>query len=301
MRPAGPAAFVLTVAVLGPHTAPVNMSRLEQTITRQIVASGTDVAVAIRVIDGGGELLIHADEPFHAASTMKVAVMIELFNQADAGRVRLDEPIAVHNEFRSIVDGTYRLNPADDSDPELYEHTGSSITARELCERMMTRSSNLATNILIGHLGVENVRKTVAALGADGMQVRRGVEDQAAFDEGLNNTTTARGLMVLMTRIAAGEAVSRAASQMMLDILSRQHIRDAIPAMLPPGVVVAHKPGDITNIHHDAGVVLGPRPFVIVVLVRGIADRAASGALIARIARDAWSEITPGLMSSGRP
>jgi beta-lactamase class A len=107
--------------------------------------------------------------------------------------------------------------------------------------------------------------------------------------------------MVLMSRIAGGEAVSRAASQAMLAILSGQRIRDAIPAMLPPGLVVAHKPGDIDKVHHDAGIVLGPRPFVIVVLVRGIADRSTSAALIARIASDAWNEISKGVTSSARP
>ena len=92
------------------------------------------------------------------------------------------------------MDGSpYKLSEGDDSDKEIYAAVGKSLTLRQLCEAMITVSSNFATNLLIERLGVEKIRNTVTRLGADGMQVLRGVEDQKAFDKGLNNSTTARG------------------------------------------------------------------------------------------------------------
>src|SRR5439155_2089223 len=186
----------------------------------------------------------------------KVPVMIELFRQAEAGRLRLDDPLPIENEFHSIVDGSvYHLSVGDDSDAEVYKAVGQTMTLRALCEAMITVSSNLAANLLIERLGVENIRKTIARLGADGMHVLRGVEDQKAFDKGLNNTTTARALLTLMEAIAHGRAVDRAASEEMVAILKRQQFRDRIPAGLPAGIAVAHKTGEITRIQHDAAIV----------------------------------------------
>jgi len=257
-----------------------------------IAASGAEVAVAFRMLDGSTELLIDGDKPFHAASTMKVPVMIELFRQAEAGTVKLEDPLPIVNEFKSIVDGsTYQLSVGDDSDREVYAKVGKTMTLRELCEAMITVSSNFAANLLIEKLGVENIRKTVTRLGADGMQLLRGVEDQKAFDKGLNNTTTARGLMVLLEKIAHGQAVSKAADVQMVEILERQHFNDGIPAGLPAGTTVAHKTGTITRIHHDAAIVYGPKPYVLVLLVRGLEDQKASASVMAQISKAVWEEV----------
>jgi len=240
----------------------------------------------LRTLDGRDELFIAADQSFHAASTMKIPVMIELFTQVQAGKVRLDEPLAVKNEFRSIVDGSvYQLDAADDSDPDVYKAVGRTMTLGRLCEAMITVSSNLATNLLIDNLGVENIRRTAHSLHADGMQVRRGVEDGKAFAQGINNTTTARALLILLEAIAKSEAVDPASSHAMVEILKRQKFNEAIPAGLPSGTPVAHKTGEITKIHHDAAIVYGPRPYVLVILVRGLAEKERSAALMAEITK----------------
>jgi len=255
-----------------------------------VQASGAEVAVAFRTVDGRQELLIDPDNPFHAASTMKVPVMIELFRQAEAGTLSLDEPLPIRNEFHSIVDGSvYQLDVSDDSDSEVYQAVGKTLTLRQLSEAMITVSSNFAANLLIERLGVENIRRTVTKLGADGMQVLRGVEDDKAFQKGLNNTTTARGLLVLLDKLAKGPVVSATADDEMIAMLSRQKFNDAIPAGVPEGTRVAHKTGNITKIHHDAAIVFGPRPYVIVVLVRGLQEQKDSAALIAAISREIWS------------
>jgi beta-lactamase class A len=274
------AAFLLT------QSARPDISQIEGQLRRIIAASGAEVAVAYRTLDGRSELLLDADKPFHAASTMKVPVMIELFRQAQTGGLSLDESLPVSNQFHSIVDGSsYALSEGDDSDSEVYAVVGKTMTLGRLCELMITVSSNFAANLLIERLGVENIRRTVASLGAEGMQVLRGVEDQKAFDKGLNNMTTARGLMVLLDRIAHGSAVSRDADNEMIEILKRQKFNDAIPAGLPPGTSVAHKTGNITRIHHDAAIVFATRPYILVLLVRGVDDQKKSAALMADLSR----------------
>ena len=263
---------------------------LEAALRALILESGAEVAVAFRTLDGRLQVLIDPDKPFHAASTMKVPVMIELFRQARAGTVALDEPIPVRNEFRSIVDGsTYKLSEGDDSDKAIYAAVGKTLTLEQLNEAMITVSSNFATNLLIEKLGVEKIRATVTTLGADGMQVLRGVEDQKAFDKGLNNSTTARGLMVLFDRLGHGRAVDAKSDAAMIDVLKRQKFNDAIPAGLPAGrVEVAHKTGNITRIHHDAAIVYAKRPYVLVILVRGIQEQKVSAALMEQISRTVY-------------
>jgi beta-lactamase class A len=275
----------ITTATIAQVPSPKAAS-LERQLRSEIAKSKAEVAIAVRTLDGKVEVLIDPDKQFHAASTMKIPVMIELFRQAHAGILKLDEPLTIRNEFKSIVDGSpYKLSEGDDSDKAMYDALGKTMTLRQLCEAMITVSSNFATNLLIDRLGVENIRGTVTRLDVDGMQVLRGVEDQKAFDKGLNNSTTARGLMVLFERIAAGTAVAREADREMIEILKRQRFNDAIPAGLPKRVPVAHKTGNITRIHHDAGIVYAGRPYVVVLLVRGIQSQKESGALMARLSK----------------
>ena len=189
------------------------------------------------------------------------------------------------------MDGSvYQLSVGDDSDAEVYAQIGKTMTLRDLCEAMITVSSNFAANLLIERVGADNVRKTVTRLGADGMVVLRGVEDQKAFDKGMNNATTARGARRAAAEDRAGTGGQRRAPTRRWSRSSkRQKFHDAIPAGLPDGTVVAHKTGNITKIHHDAAIVYGPRPYVLVVLVRGIEDQKVSGALIASISREIWN------------
>jgi beta-lactamase class A len=259
-------------------------SALEAELRNIITQSGAEVGLAFKTLDGRSQVLIDPDKPFHAASTMKVPVMIELFRQVRAGARSLSDTLEIRNEFHSIVDGsTFTLSEGDDSDSLVYKAIGKSLTLEQLNEAMITVSSNFATNLLIEHLGVGKIRATVDRLGASGMQILRGVEDQKAFDKGLNNSTTARGLLVLFDRLGRGKAVDPRSDAAMIAVLKRQKFNDAIPAGLPQGIDVAHKTGNITRIHHDAGIVYAKRPYVLVVLVRGIQEQKESAALIARI------------------
>ena len=279
-------AIVLGVGPGGAQTPSLQSVRAD--VERLIRQSGGEVAVVWRPLDArsGEALLINETTRFHAASTMKVPVMIELFRRVEAQQLKLTDVVEVTNQFHSIVEGSpYTLSVSADSDGVTYKAIGAPMTLAALCDAMITVSSNLAANLLIEKLGAREIQATVDRLGASGMQVLRGVEDQKAFDQGRNNTTDAAGLARLLELIGRGEAVSRAASAGMVEILKRQTFNDGIPAGLPAGTVVAHKTGTITAVHHDAGIVYATRPYVLVVLTRGISDEKRSDVLVASISR----------------
>lgn len=273
-----------------PREAKLVAARAE--VEQQIQSSGAEVSVVLRTLDEKDHLAINPRESFHAASTMKLGVMLELFRQVHRGKLRLDEPLPVRNEFHSIVDGSvFQLDAGDDSDPAPYAKVGATMPVSDLCEAMITRSSNLATNLLMEKLGIPNIQRTVKANGGQGLNIVRVLEDGKAFQKGINNTTTAQALAVLLMRIAKGRAIAPASSAQMVAILKLQTFNEAIPAGLPAGTPVAHKTGEITNIHHDAAIVYAPRPFVLVILVRGIAEREKSSALMAGITRTLYQAL----------
>ncbi len=264
-------------------------TNLRQAIEALIRDSGAaDVGVAYRDLANGEELLVHGDATFHAASTMKVPVLMELYRQAEAGTLSLDDRMAVKMEFASIVDGSaYSLKVEDDSETSLYGRLGERLTIRELARLMITESSNVATNMLIERVTAAKTCELMERLGTKDIHVLRGVEDSRAYARGLNNTTTARALMIILARLAGREVVSRGASDEMLAILRAQKFAEGIPAGVPSGVVVAHKTGWFPGVYHDAAIVEPPRgkPFVLVVLTRGIKDDKRAHRLAADIAR----------------
>jgi beta-lactamase class A len=257
---------------------------------------GASVAVAYQHLgDAKDSLYLEADRSFHAASTMKVPVMIEFFRRVDAGKLSLDQQLTLANQFASIVDGSpYALDAKDDEDASLYERLGKPVPARELVERMITRSSNLATNTVIALVDAKRVTKTLRSLGARQMTVLRGVEDGKAYQKGLNNTATARDLATLMAAIEQGKAASPASTRAMRSILLAQELNLEIPAGLPPGTPVAHKTGQISGVLHDAAIVYpsGRPPYILVVLTSGIPDEKEARALIADLSRQVYVHAT---------
>ncbi len=261
---------------------------VEQKIRQMAAASGGTVAVAFEDLLTGEQLLINEKVVMHAASTMKTPVMIEVFKQAEQGKFHLSDSMLVKNEFRSIVDGSrFKLSRINDSDSSVYRHIGRRLPIRELVVQMITRSSNLATNLLIELVGPENVMATMKSIGANRIQILRGVEDPKAFDRGLNNTTDAYDMLLIMKAIAKKQIVSEAACNEMLAILLDQKLNRKIPALLPPGTKVAHKTGSITGIDHDAAIVYktDDHPFVLVILTQGIRSHTKAEQLIAQISK----------------
>lgn len=259
--------------------------------------AGAILRVAAWRLDGGGaRIVINGDSLVHAASTMKVPVLMELAREADRGTLDLDATVVLVNRFRSIVDGsTYALNRAEDSDDSVHARVGAPVPIRWLASRMITHSSNLATNMLLTVVNADTVTALTRRLGASRMLVRRGVEDGPAFRAGLNNVTTARDLATLMAAIGTDRAASPASCAWMRDVLFAQAWNDAIPAGLPAGTRIAHKTGNITAVEHDAALVYPPRspPYVLVVLTSGIASQAEATRLIADVARIVHASLAP--------
>ena len=270
-----------------------SLGDLEESLRAVAAPTGAEVGVYYRSLgDGGDSLAVDADVRMHAASTMKVPVMMQLYLDAQEGLRSLDDSVEVTTTFRSIVDGSaFELPPDSDSDTTFYGRVGERVPARELLDRMITWSSNLATNILIAEADARRVTATLRTFGADSMEVLRGVEDLKAFEAGLSNTTTARDLGVVMAAVASSPRFTEASREEMLATLQGQHFRENIPAGLPEGVRVANKTGWITAHNHDAAVVFpaDAPPYVLAVMVRGIEDQADAAALVAEISRQVYA------------
>ncbi|NBB77683.1 MAG: serine hydrolase [Bacteroidetes bacterium] len=227
---------------------------------------------------------IHADTVFHAASTMKTPVMIELFRQAEMGRFSLDDSIRIENRFYSIVDSSeFQLELDPDSDDPFESQVGKMTTLRDLNHAMITFSSNISTNILIQLAGAENVTETMEHLGAESMEVLRGVYDMKAYNRGLSNTTTAKDLGIIFEKLARGEVVSPEADSSMVEVLKDQQYRDIIPAGLPESAAVANKTGWITGVRHDSAIVelTDGQSYILIFLSKNLTD-AKNGAVIGK-------------------
>lgn len=272
--------IVTTLAVLGLYTllgcAGIDDpgDALEKKLRESLKAyPNATVGVAVRDPSTGLKADINADVEFHAASTMKLAVLIELFRQAEAGRFAITDSLEIRNSFTSIFDGSvFSVGIDDDSDKEIYANIGRRLSIQDLAYRLITSSSNLATNILVELVSADSVQRTIGQLGTQQMKVLRGVEDLKAFEAGMNNTTTASDLAILLEAILAERAASPASCESMLKILLDEPWNELIRDALPQGTAAAHKTGAIEtrNHRHDAAIVYPPEvePYILVILTR---------------------------------
>ena len=283
---------LLTIALLLAGCATSQPPDLARDVDRILASQqGKTIAVAYYDLRDGTTLLRNERETFHAASTMKVPVMFGIFEAVSRGELRLDQPVRVRNQFTSIFDGSsYELSSKDDSDADVYKLVGQEMPLEYLVRHMIVRSSNLATNNVIDLIGAKQVMSLMHRIGADDIRVLRGVEDQKAFDHGMNNTTTAYDLMLIFRALGEKKVISAEASQKMIDILSAQEFNRGIPAGLPRGTRVAHKTGDITHVAHDAALVLPDdgSDYVLVILTRGYRKTHDAEKVMARLSRAVW-------------
>lgn len=288
--------LLMLFLLMGCSQKPGSLNDLEIAVRGQLNTLEGDFALVFKNMDDTTQFInINPHEKFHAASTMKTPVMIELFKQADEGKFSLQDSIIVKNEFRSIVDSSsYQMDISEDSEGELYERIGQKCAIRDLIDDMITMSSNLATNILIEEVGATNVTETMRGYGADSLQVLRGVEDIKAFEQGLSNRTTAHDEAVIYEKIARGETVSQEASREMIEILKQQKFNEMIPAQLPEDVEVAHKTGWITGVNHDCGIVLLPdgKRYVLVMLSKNAPNREEVLSTFADISRTIYDFVS---------
>jgi beta-lactamase class A len=268
---------------------------VNRNITEVLSKQAGTFAVAFKDLTTGEEIFIDEHEFFHAASTMKTPVMVEVYKQAAEGKFSIKDSILIKNEFTSIFDSsTFSISPAVDSDTLLYKEIGKKRTVYSLMFDMIIVSSNLATNLIIELVDAKNVTNTLRSIGANDIQVLRGVEDTKAFEAGMNNQVTAYDLMLLFEKIDKEELVNSEASMAMMDILLNQQFNDIIPANLPKEVKVAHKTGSITGVRHDSGIVFLPdgRKYALVLLSKDLEDEDAGVKAMATVSKMIYDHVT---------
>ncbi len=281
--------FTLNEAFLQQIFIKPKLDLLKEKIIKEIDNTQGIFAVAFCEVDNEeNEIIINGNEIFHAASTMKTPVMVEVFRQASLGKFSLDDSLLVKNEFHSIVDGsTYSLDINDDSDDKIYSQIGTKRKIYDLVYDMITVSSNLATNLLIELVDAQNVTETMKNYGLENIKVLRGVEDIKAFQLGMNNTINASDLMQLYKLIASLKILNEKSCDQMINILLDQKIKDKIPRFLPDNVKVAHKTGSITAVEHDSGIIFLPngRKYILVILSKNLESSAEGKEVIGRISK----------------
>ncbi len=277
--------FITPVSeIFGQKASKVNKAKNE--IQTEIKRTKGDFAVAFKNLSTNKTIFINEKTSFHAASTMKTPVMIEVFKQAEIGLLKLTDSILVINKFKSIVDGSsYKMELGDDSDDTVYKNLGLKMSIYDLVFQMITVSSNLATNLLIELVGAKKANQTMRDLGAKDIQVLRGVEDNKAFAAGLNNTTTAYDLLLIFEKLAKNQILSKENHSKMIEILKSQKFNEIIPAKLPKGTMVAHKTGSITGVQHDSGIIYLPNgeKYVLVLLSKNLKSAKEGVKLLSKI------------------
>ena len=261
-------------------------------------AGAVALGVAVRDLETSMEFDYESDRWFHAASTIKVPILVGVFGAVHAGELLPQSRLHVRNRFRSAHDGSiFRVEPERDANAAVHAAVGKTMQVRELSFHMIATSSNLATNLLLDYVGLQSMQRTFAELGVeDGIELQRGVEDNAAFDAGVSNRVTAAGLATMLKLIAEERAFSRTLSREMLDILHAQEFNSGIPAPLPKRTRVAHKTGEISTIAHDAGVVYlhDRKPYVLVVLTEWEAGTSGRQQTVAKVSEAVYEFLTEG-------
>jgi beta-lactamase class A len=235
-----------------------------------------------------------ADVQHYAASTMKLPLVMAAYRRHERGELDLDREVPVHNLFASALDGSpFSLDRSEDEDDETWDRVGSTGTLRWLAERAIVKSGNLATNLLLEHVGAGAVAEVLADAGcSDEIILPRGIEDAAAREAGLDNLVTAADLAHVMLGVAARTLAEERTCEQVEEILARQQYRDQIPAGVPAGTYVANKTGWVTGVAHDVALVrpADRPPYVLVVCTSIDLPEERAARLIAAISRCAWEE-----------
>lgn len=286
-----------------PHDVPPVPSLNEADALRSRFAELEDkskaraIAIALDDLETGAQFHYHADRWFHAASTIKVAILIGVYGAIHRGDLLPQSRVHVRNRFLSAYDGSpYRVSVDRDANSEVHREIGRTLRVSELAEHMIASSSNLATNLLLDLVGLDVLQRTLDGFGIHGVDLRRGVEDELAFEHGISNRVTANGLVAMLRLIGEGRAFSPELSEQMLQVLHAQQFRSGIPAGLPKEAKVAHKTGDISTIAHDAGLIYLPdrKPYALAVLTEWEPSTQGRAATIAAASYLAYAALLGG-------
>ncbi len=262
------------------HNAPErpNGDRLAAVLRR---CAGAPGHVSVWVGRPGGRAVVEHDaqRPHFAASTMKLAMLVGAHRAAEAGEVDFNQAVTVHDDFASAVDGRrFSLGQDDDSDDEVWDALGREVPLGWLARRMVVRSSNLATNLVLDVVGLPAAARVLADAGCSDSVLQRGIEDYPAREEGLTFEFTAADLAGLMGALVLGRLTGPRATAEMLATLRAQERTEDVVAGLPQGTQVAHKNGWVEGVRHSVAYVEpddGPAYVQVVLTSTGWADDVA--------------------------
>ena len=243
---------------------------LREVVRRALGAEAQHFSLVVKNLAGSRGVSISADRVFYAASLYKVWVMLEAFHQRDAGLLDFSEEYIVSDYYSSLG-----LNPSE-------LEACSRTTVDHAMRRMMRVSDNVAANMLLDRAGVANTNAALRGLGLEVTGVSGG-----------SLPTTAGGTAQLLEAIAAGQAVSPGASLEMIALLASESITDRLPALLPPGTVVAHKTGNWENATHDAGIVVSPGASYLIAVLTDYGYQDDGATPIARLSRAVYEYYNP--------
>jgi beta-lactamase class A len=267
---------VMIVAAQPPATAAELKSKLEHRI--EDIAAHVDGVVGYEVLDlTSGERFGHLErEVFPTASTIKLAIVYELFKQADEGRVALDDRITL--DRRQAVGGS----------GVLHELGTPTLSIRDYAALMVTLSDNTATNVLIDRVGIENVTKRMQGLGLASTKLRRHMMDLAAARRGDENVSTPADVVRLLQIVNAGDGLAPASRDAALALLEKAKV-SRLRQGLPPGVAAADKPGELEGVRVDAGIVFAKnRPYALCVMATYLKNEEEGERAIVDISRAAY-------------
>ncbi len=214
------------------------------------------LGVAILDLTSGQKFLLHADQIFPQASSIKIAVLAELYRQAQTGKLKLSDLYTVQSSD---------LVPDSDIMGGLTPGV-TRITLRDLATMMVAVSDNSATNVLIDRVGMENVNALLDSHGLSHTRLRRKMMDLKAASEGRENISTPGEMMALLENLYRGKVLDKEMTEDFFKVLST-HKASFIPRDLPEGLKIANKPGELEGVRNDSGVVfLDNRPYVICVM-----------------------------------
>ncbi len=255
-------------------------SRMEDSI-RGIVKE-TDAVVGVAVLDLTDQraFYLNADAVYPTASTIKIAVLAELYRQHERGTgAKLGDLYTVNAKDGVGTEGILQAMSAG----------VSRITNHDLALLMIALSDNSATNVLIDRVGMDNVNAWLAQMGLERTRLRRHMLDVKAAQEGRENTATPRELVTLLRAIHEGRVFGKATTEDFVKMLSTLK-SSYIPRLLPADLMIANKPGSLDAVRSDAGIVFVPgRPFAIAVMTTFARDELDAEQSIARITQSAWS------------
>jgi beta-lactamase class A len=280
------ASLVLGVCIARPSRAQQPVQEKEKILWQKLEATIGEVdrhldgvlGVAILDLSTGQKYLLHADEVLPTASSIKIAILAELYRQAQHGKLNLGDLYTLQQS--DIVGGS--------GIAEALTLGVTRLTIRDVAALMISVSDNSATNIIIDRAGLENVNALLDSLGLTHTRLRRKMMDLKAAGEGRENIGTPREMMMLLEDLYRGKVLNKQYTEDFFNLLSI-HKESYIPRELPEDLRVANKPGELEGVRNDSGIVFtGNRPYVISVMTTYLRHERDGGEAIIRISNAAY-------------